>query len=349
MFRALGKVRNGNSLTEPLPAVSILISARNEEANIETLLKSLLNQDYKGHYDIWIADDRSTDKTLEILKQFEKKHQEKLHILEIKEIPKNISPKKNAISKLIEASSGEILLLSDADCVQPETWVSAMIREFEPGIDFVAGNSYIEIKKKSALLYMQAVETLSYRIAGTAGLAMKLPLTSTGNNLAYRRTFFTKIKGFENVSHIQSGDDDLLMQKAAKNPWCMRYAINPETFVKTDGKETFKELFEQRKRWASKTIYYTPKTLFVLGGIFLFFLCLTLAPLLSVLNLKILVLALAMFLLKLTADVFLFKRGLKIFRQEFLFKWFIPVEFVHAPFTVFAVLFGIFGKFRWKN
>jgi hypothetical protein len=41
-------------------------------------------------------------------------------------------------------------------------------------------------------------------------------------------------------------------------------------------------------------------------------------------------------------------RGLKIFKQEHLLKWCIPVEFIHAPFTVLAVLFGLFGRFKWK-
>jgi cellulose synthase/poly-beta-1,6-N-acetylglucosamine synthase-like glycosyltransferase len=45
------------------------------------------------------------------------------------------------------------------------------------------------------------------------------------------------------------------MQKAASNPYSMRYCVNPDTFVTTFGKETFRELWEQRKRWASKTIY----------------------------------------------------------------------------------------------
>lgn len=351
MYRALGRVRIGRAKTYPLPSVSVLISARNEEKNLKKLLEGLLAQDYAGHFDVWVADDRSTDSTPEILAEYEKNYPEKIHVETVSDLPPGISPKKNALSKLFALSSGEILLLTDADCRVPPKWISSIILEFEPGIDFVAGNSYLKVSKgkSSALLFMQAVETMSYRIAGTAGLALRIPLTSTGNNLAYRRSFFERVGGFSRVEHIQSGDDDLLMQKAANNPWVMRYAISKDSLVETDGKETFGELWEQRKRWASKTIYYTPRTIFILGGVFLFFLCLTLSPIVSAFSFLALLASLLMFIFKLCADLLLFHRGLRLFSQEHLFNWFIPVEIFHAPFTVFAVLFGVLGKFRWKT
>jgi cellulose synthase/poly-beta-1,6-N-acetylglucosamine synthase-like glycosyltransferase len=196
---------------------------------------------------------------------------------------------------------------------------------------------------------MQAIETLIYRVAGTAGLAMRLPLTSTGNNLAYRKSFFKSVHGFDNVIKIQSGDDDLLMQKlAADRPWAMRYCIAESTFVTTNGKETLKELWEQRKRWASKTIYYTPKIVFVLSMVFLFLVMQCIAAALSPFSFEILIATIIAFVAKCVGDLVLILRGLRIFKQEHLLKWCIPVEIIHAPFTVLAVLFGLFGRFKWK-
>ena len=269
-FRALGSVRVGNSDVEPAPKVSILIAARNEAAGIRETLDSVLAQDYRGEWDVWVADDRSDDETPAILAEYAAKNP-RLHVLTIKEIPEGVSPKKHALSLLIEACEGEILCLTDADCLVKPTWVTGITAEFEPGIELVAGHSYIPTipGKSSMLICMQAIETLIYRVAGTAGLAMRLPLTSTGNNLAYRKSFFKSVHGFDNVIKIQSGDDDLLMQKlAADRPWAMRYCIAESTFVTTSGKETLKELWEQRKRWASKTIYYTPKIVFVLSMVY---------------------------------------------------------------------------------
>ena len=349
-FRALGTVRVGTSDVEPPPKVSILIAARNESVGIRATLDSVLAQDYRGDWDIWVADDRSDDDTPKILAEYAAKNP-RLHVLTIKEIPEGVSPKKHALSLLIEACEGEILCLTDADCLVKPTWVTGIVAEFEPGIELVAGHSYIPTipGKSSMLICMQAIETLIYRVAGTAGLAMRLPLTSTGNNLAYRKSFFKSVHGFDNVIKIQSGDDDLLMQKlAADRPWAMRYCIAESTFVTTNGKETLKELWEQRKRWASKTIYYTPKIVFVLSMVFLFLTMQCIAAALSPFSFEILIATIVAFVAKCTGDLILILRGLRIFRQEHLLKWCIPVEIIHAPFTVLAVLFGLFGRFKWK-
>ena len=352
LFRALGKVRLGNSIRSPLPSVSILVSARNEEEGIRRTLDSLMAQRYKGRWDIWIADDRSTDRTPQILAEYAERFPDRIHVLTISELSPGESAKKNAIAKLVEASSGEILLLTDADCVVLPTWIRSMVREFEPGIDFVAGHSYIELPadRQNWLLNMQAVETMAYRIAGTGALAMGMPITSTGNNLAYRRSFFESVHGFEGVSKIQSGDDDLLLQKLVREaPWKARYSVDPDAFVTTRGKETLPELWEQRKRWASKTTYYAKKTVALLFVIFLFFCTLSLGYVLSFFSSKILLATVFGFFVKLVGDTFVELRGLRIFRQRSLFKWFLPVEIVHAPFTVFAVLFGVAGHFKWKG
>ena len=349
-FRALGGVREGESDVEPKPDVSILISARNEAAGIRATLDSVLAQDYAGKWEVWVADDRSDDDTPKILAEYAARDP-RLHVLTIREIPEGVSPKKHALSQLIEACDGEILCLTDADCIVKPTWVAGIVREFEPGIELVAGHSYIptEPGKSKVIVCMQAVETLIYRVAGTAGLAMHLPLTSTGNNLAYRKSFFKSVHGFDNVIKIQSGDDDLLMQKlAADRPWAMRYCIAESTFVTTSGKETLHELWEQRKRWASKTIYYTPKIVFVLSMVFLFLTMQCVAAILAPFSLEILIAFAATFVAKCIGDLVLILRGLRIFRQEHLLKWCIPVEIIHAPFTVLAVLFGLFGRFKWK-
>ncbi len=350
-YRALGTVREGRSTVQPPPRVSVLIAARNESAGIRATLDSVLNQDYAGVWDVWVADDRSDDDTPAILEEYRARLPERLHILTIRDLPEGVSPKKHAISKMIEACEGDILCLTDADCIVQREWLTGIIREFEPGIELVAGHSYIPTVpgKSPFIICMQAVETLIYRVAGTAGLAMHLPLTSTGNNLAYRKDFFKSVNGFENVIKIQSGDDDLLMQKLATDrPFAMRYCITPSTFVTTSGKETLKELWEQRKRWASKTIYYSPKIVFVLSMVFLFLTMLCVTAAVSPFSFKVLIATLVAFVLKSLGDLILILRGLKIFKQEHLLKWCIPVEIVHAPFTVLAVLFGLFGRFKWK-
>lgn len=354
LFRGLGRLRKGNSIRNPLPSACILLCARNEEADIAACVGDLLAQDYAGEWNIWIADDRSTDSTPEILDELEKKHPERIHVLHISSLPEGISPKKYALARLVEVCRGEILLLTDADCRIPPTWASAMVREFEPGIKLVAGHSYIPTEKTGTplILHLQALEAMSYRVVGTAGLAIGLPLTSTGNNLAYRRDFFLSVNGFSGVDHLLSGDDDLLLHRlAAEAPWAARPCTTPESFIATQGQTTWKSLWEQRKRWASPTVYYSPRTVAILASAFLFYFLLLLGGALGlVLGLPHVLEAVAVgFVLKFALDLLVMVRGLRVFNSPHLLKWFVPAELLHVPAIVFAVLFGVFGRIRWKN
>ncbi|HEX8230682.1 MAG TPA: glycosyltransferase [Chloroflexia bacterium] len=56
--------RYASTLTDA-PFVAVLVPARNEEANIEACLVSLLAQDYPN-FEVWVYDDASTDRTGEI-------------------------------------------------------------------------------------------------------------------------------------------------------------------------------------------------------------------------------------------------------------------------------------------
>ncbi|MDP4812452.1 MAG: glycosyltransferase, partial [Saprospiraceae bacterium] len=52
--------------------MSVVVAARDEEKNVSLCIQSLLDQDYPlDKYEIIIVDDFSTDKTAELIKNFE--------------------------------------------------------------------------------------------------------------------------------------------------------------------------------------------------------------------------------------------------------------------------------------
>ncbi len=101
------------------PKVSVLVAAKDEEANIGTCATTLLRQDYPN-YDVTIINDRSTDRTEEILLGIQKNDPNgaKLRVLTVQELPAGWAGKNNAMRMGIEQAKGEWLLLSDADCRQ---------------------------------------------------------------------------------------------------------------------------------------------------------------------------------------------------------------------------------------
>lgn len=95
------------------PPVSIIVPACNEEDTIEPALRSLLSLDY-AHLEIIVINDRSTDRTGEILKTMRKEHPE-LQILTIENLPEGWLGKNHALHQGANVAKGEYLLFTDAD------------------------------------------------------------------------------------------------------------------------------------------------------------------------------------------------------------------------------------------
>ena len=100
----------------PLPRVSIIVPARNEEAMIEAAVRSLLALDYPD-CELVVVDDRSEDSTGEILDRLKSEFGERLAVVHVCALPPGWLGKTHAMWKAAEASTGEWLLFSDADVV----------------------------------------------------------------------------------------------------------------------------------------------------------------------------------------------------------------------------------------
>lgn len=94
-----------------LPRVSVLVPARNEEANISNCVRSLLAQDYPD-FEVVVLNDGSTDRTGEILAELAGA---RLRVLEGADLPEGWLGKNWACHQLAEAADGEIILFTDAD------------------------------------------------------------------------------------------------------------------------------------------------------------------------------------------------------------------------------------------
>ena len=95
------------------PSVSVLVPARNEARNIEACLDSLLLQDYPD-YELIVLDDHSTDSTPEILGRLAA-HNPRLRLLSGAALPAGWLGKHWACHQLYQASTGDLLLFTDAD------------------------------------------------------------------------------------------------------------------------------------------------------------------------------------------------------------------------------------------
>jgi len=95
------------------PPVSILFAARDEEEKLPGALQTFLALDYP-RYEVIAADDRSEDRTAEILKAAAQKGS-RLKYVRINSLPTGWLGKPHAMQQAYERSSGEWLVFTDAD------------------------------------------------------------------------------------------------------------------------------------------------------------------------------------------------------------------------------------------
>lgn len=96
-----------------LPRVSVVIPARNEEADVEAAVRSHLAQDYPD-FQVIVVEDRSTDGTPEILSALAREDR-RLRVIAGSEPPAGWLGKPHALHLGAEAADGDLFLFADAD------------------------------------------------------------------------------------------------------------------------------------------------------------------------------------------------------------------------------------------
>lgn len=103
----------------PLPRLSVIVPARNEAANLEAALRSILRQDYPD-LELVLINDRSTDNTGPIMAEFAARHNapgRNIRVVTIEELPPDWLGKNHALWVGARHASGSWLLFTDADIV----------------------------------------------------------------------------------------------------------------------------------------------------------------------------------------------------------------------------------------
>ena len=149
--RSIRVLRELPPLAGPLPKVSIIIPARNEERNLEEALRSILALDY-DNLEIDVVDDRSTDHTGEILDRMAATDP-RLRIVHVRELLPGWLGKNHALWLGAGKATGEFLLFTDADVVMaPSTLRRAVGAMVADRLDHLTAAP--EIERPSALFEM---------------------------------------------------------------------------------------------------------------------------------------------------------------------------------------------------
>lgn len=170
--------------------ISVIVPTYNEESNIEECLKSLSNQSIpRSEYEIIVVDGNSKDRTREIA--------EKYADLVFIQTRKKVGGARNDGA---EASKGDIIATTDADCIIPRDWIARIEAGFsDPSVVQLYGLvEPIEpgIRHKISLALANTFSRLGYY---THTLYYTL-----GCNTAFRREAFFEAGMYRT---IDAGDD----------------------------------------------------------------------------------------------------------------------------------------------
>ncbi|SDM56738.1 Glycosyltransferase, catalytic subunit of cellulose synthase and poly-beta-1,6-N-acetylglucosamine synthase [Catalinimonas alkaloidigena] len=326
--------------------VSVIVCCRNELENMQVLLPLLLKQNHPD-YEIIVVDDRSADPCYDYLLQ-QRDTQDKIRLVRINETPDEMNPKKYALTLGIKAAKGDVLLLTDADCVpSSEQWISNMQESFSNEKEIVLG--YAPYRSERGWLntliryetFFSAIQFLSFAAAGR-------PYMGVGRNLAYRKYLFMQNKGFTNHIRITGGDDDLFVNAVAR-PNNVALCLDRGAQTVSIPKTSLQKWYRQKRRHLSVSKHYKSSDKAMLGLLSLshFLFWFSAVILFTIPNFW--PLAAVGVLIRIGAQTFVFRRIARKLEEDFNWALFPILDFFYVFYYVIFGVPAVFSKrIQWS-
>ncbi len=326
-----------------VPFTTVVIAARNEELNLPSLLNDLINQTIdKNNFEVIISNDRSEDKTEEIINEYSNKYKfiKAIHIKK----KGDMAPKKYALEKAINESKGEIILATDADCRVSNNWATSMAGLVNDTHKIVIGYSKV-LGQDSLIHEIQKIDFLGIMAANGGLLTNGIVCSGSGQNLGYKKKDFFDIGGFEKVKHKESGDDMYIVQKISKIKGAT-FNYDKNSFVTTLPKNSLFSYINQRIRWSSNS-----KLTLLTSSLFFLFLV---SAFLANINILIsLILSIDTFIIliivKFLLEAIVLYIGSKLFLTKFSFFSYIVWNLTQPVYILVVGIGGLLDRFTWKK
>ncbi|MBC8501374.1 MAG: glycosyltransferase [DPANN group archaeon] len=185
--------------------VSVIIPIFNSEKTLNGCLESVLNQSFKN-YEVILVDNNSTDKSKQIISSFQNSNKKIRYFFE-KEISRGAARNRGE-----KQAKGDIILMADADCVVPRSWIENMIFPIVAnGYDAIQGfqeNFQNNFWSKQTQIRL-ALKMNSFDSQNTIGMI-------DTKNFAIKTSVLKRL-GFTNRKYISGNDTDLSIRFKKNN------------------------------------------------------------------------------------------------------------------------------------
>ncbi len=254
-------------ISSDYPMVSVLVATRNEEENIMRCLESLNKLSYpKDKIRIIIGNDDSSDRTVPITDQFIKgKAQFAFYDVKIK--LGKAKGKANVLAHLAQIAESEFIFVTDADIAVPEHWIQNMLPHFEKNTAIVSGSTYVE--GTDLFSRMQSLDWMFFGGILNGFANAGIACTAVGNNMAFRKSAYEEIGGYENID-FSITEDFKLFDTLKKAGFGWKNILNNATLNISKPVNNFTNLMKQRRRWitGAMELPWIWKVIFIIFGFF---------------------------------------------------------------------------------
>ncbi|MFW9598411.1 MAG: glycosyltransferase [Paludibacter sp.] len=321
--------------------ISVVIACKNEADNLSALFHSLMNQSYTN-YEIIFVNDNSTDNTLNVLSEFSKKHPH------CKVLNSTEHGKKAALKLGIENASNEKIITTDADCLHPTRWLETM-SSFQQSENYSLVIGPVEFEHTNTFFnQVQIAEFQTLISSGAAMAAYNKAIMCNGANLMFLKSDWLSNYKYLH-SNIKSGDDVFLLHRYKKSGKKIGFLKSVDAMVKTRSCNNLSEFFNQRKRWTSKSTYYTDfdtiATALIVLTIQIYLMVLSIMSFVTVSYLYFL---LIIFLLKFIADLYFIKNTSEIYSHKTTAKTAFALAVIYPIYIIIIAFSGLFRGFNDK-
>lgn len=347
LFIYLGTHRLNYPKTKHLPKISILVALRDEEQTLKPCVESLLQLDYpKESFEILLINDRSSDRTPELIEELQKKS-DQIKTLHIKSGIPGLSGKANAIAQGMENCSGELILVTDGDCRVPPSWAKEHAAYYQQNVGMVGGFTLLDEKNDGAALFgkIQSLDWAYLLSVGTGFMGFGIPLSVLGNNFSFRREAYEEVGGYRNMGFTIIEDFALMKTLVKKTSWKVLYPIDSKMLVYSHPMSTIIKFYRQRKRWSAggKEVGFYGKFLMLISVMVHLLIPISF----FIFNFQLSFLALLGVLL---ADFSLLFRTIGLVRRRDLLKYFLLWEGFYFLYTILFTPVLLFPTtVKWKN
>ena len=231
------KRKESNIPTKDLPGISVIITTKNNAAELKKNLPFVLDQDYPN-FEVIVVNSDSTDETDMVLKAAAIKYPRLYHTF----VPANtdaINEKKLALTLGIKAAKNNILLFTEAYCRPCSSqWITAYGKEFVRGRDIVLGFSRLTIPKRVPMRQFILFDNLIHHLKFLSMAIENRPFMGIGRNMAYKKELFFANKGFSPILNREGGEDDLYINRIARGKET-GVVLSPDSMTETTSVDNF--------------------------------------------------------------------------------------------------------------